>query len=60
LTEYFADGTRLVWVVNPADKSVSVYTSIEQLEVLGVSDQLSGGSLLPGFVLPIQKLFEIW
>jgi Uma2 family endonuclease len=60
LTGYFANGTRLVWVVNPADKSVSVYTSIEQLEVLGVSDQLSGGSLLPGFVLPIQKLFEIW
>jgi Uma2 family endonuclease len=59
VTEYFANGTRLVWVVNPGDKTVSVYTSVEQVEILGATDQLRGGSLLPGFSFPIKELFEI-
>ena len=59
LTVYFANGTRLAWVVNPRDRTVSVYTSPEQVEVLGATDQLPGGSLLPGFASPIKDLFEM-
>lgn len=59
LTVYFANGTRLAWVVNPKDRTVSIYTSFEQVESLGATDTLRGGSLLPGFALAIKELFEM-
>lgn len=59
LTQYFRNGTRLAWVVNPGDRTVSVYTSVEQVEILAATDQLGGGALLPGFVFPLKELFEI-
>ncbi len=59
LLAYFANGTRLAWVVNPRDRTVSVYTSTEHVQVLSATEQLRGGSLLPGFVAPIKPLFEI-
>jgi len=30
----------LAWVVNPGDRTVSVYTCVEQVEILGATDQL--------------------
>lgn len=59
LAEYFRNGTCLAWVVDPRDQTVSVYTSVEKVEILGATDQLRGGSLMPGFVFPIKELFEI-
>jgi Uma2 family endonuclease len=59
LIEYFNNGTRLAWVVNPGNETVMVHTSAEQVESLGPADQLRGGSLLPGFAFAIKELFEI-
>jgi Uma2 family endonuclease len=50
-------GCRMVWVVDPATKTVSVYRSRTQIEVLGVSDTLPGGDVLPGFSLPLVEIF---
>jgi len=58
LREYFESGTRLVWLVDPDDRSVRVYTSPRKPTLLSESESLSGGKVLPGFVLSIRTWFE--
>jgi Uma2 family endonuclease len=55
--EYFAAGVRLVWLVDPVARTVEVYTAPEQSMVLHAADTLDGGVVLPGFALPLHKLF---
>ena len=57
LQEYLAAGVRLVWYVHPEPQEVHVYTA-ERHNVLTIDQELSGGDVLPGFVLPLQQLFE--
>ena len=56
--EYFKSGVRLVWEVEPDRKEVAVYTSPKRKTILGVGAELSGGTVLPGFTLPVAKVFE--
>ena len=55
--EYFDAGVRLVWVVDPASRSVAVYSASDQFTVLQAAQTLEGGAVLPGFALPLQDLF---
>lgn len=57
LQEYLTAGVRLVWYVLPESQEVHVYTA-EQHDVLTIDQELSGGDVLPGFVLPLRQLFE--
>lgn len=57
IAEYFAAGTRLVWLVEPESRMVHVYRSPQQVEVLGTADDLDGGDVLPGFQCPVQRFF---
>lgn len=57
LEEYFNAGARLVWVIFPNVKTVYVYESPKKLRILQDGDELDGGSVLPGFRLPIGHLF---
>jgi len=50
-------GAALVWVVNPARRTVTVYRSASDIETLTVGAELDGGELLPGFRCPIADLF---
>ena len=56
--EYFTAGVRLVWLVFPKTRAVRVYTSPKDVEALAEADTLTGGDVLPGFALPLAKLFE--
>jgi Uma2 family endonuclease len=56
--EYLASGSRLVWVVDPATRSVSAYRSRRDISLLTEDDALEGGDVLPGFRLPIAELLE--
>jgi Uma2 family endonuclease len=56
--EYFAAGTRLVWEVNPAQRTVDVYTDPDNFVRLDESQSLDGGDVLPGFTLSIRRWFE--
>jgi Uma2 family endonuclease len=47
--DYLDAGTRLVWVVEPAKKRVIVYGARGEVSVLGESDVVDGGDVLPGF-----------
>lgn len=57
LREYFSAGVPLVWLVNPAAQSVSVYTSATRSKVVPLDGILDGGKVLPGFRLPVAKIF---
>jgi Uma2 family endonuclease len=58
LRDYFAAGSKLVWYLDPADRSVRVYTSPDHFTRLDESQTLDGGDVLPGFSLPIREWFE--
>jgi Uma2 family endonuclease len=55
--EYFKAGVRLVWMVDPKTRTVGVYTSLKKFTTLTESDTLGGGTVLPGFKLPLSELF---
>jgi Uma2 family endonuclease len=59
LMAYFAEGTRLAWVIKPQDRTVSVHHSPKQSRFLRAGDFLDGEELLPGFRFPVADLFEI-
>jgi Uma2 family endonuclease len=55
--EYFVAGVHLVWFVDPQTRTVAVYTTPEQSTVLHAEHTLEGGTVLPGFTLPLRELF---
>jgi Uma2 family endonuclease len=55
--EYFFSGCRLVWLVDPRRRSVRVYTAPDQETLLTEVQTLEGGTVLPGFSLPLTRLF---
>jgi Uma2 family endonuclease len=55
---YLDDGVRLVWLVEPDTQTVTIYTpGSKQLTRLSSEDTLAGADLIPGFELPVAKLF---
>ena len=55
--DWLRAGTRLVWVIYPATRSVTVYRSIDDFETLSEGDELAGGEVIPGFPGSIRELF---
>ena len=55
--DYFRAGVRLVWEIDPRARTVRVYTAIDRVQDLTAADTLTGGSVLPGFTLPLTQLF---
>jgi Uma2 family endonuclease len=58
LSEYFAAGTRLVWIMDPVTWSVRVYTSPVDCSVCTVDGELDGGDVLPGFHLSVREWMD--
>ena len=56
--EYLDAGVRIVWLVDPADKVVTVFTSDRKSSTLSNEDVLDGGDVLPGFRLPLADVFR--
>jgi Uma2 family endonuclease len=55
--EYFAAGVQLVWLISPEDRTVVVYTAVDQPTLLDAHQTLDGGAVLPGFTLSLNELF---
>lgn len=55
---YLNAGTRLVWVLEPVTKTVTVYRSETDIEILTRDDTLTGDNVIPGFTCPVAHLFE--
>jgi Uma2 family endonuclease len=58
LREYFAIGVRLIWVADPTARTVYAYRSIVDVREFTAQDELPGDDVLPGFAVPVAKLFE--
>jgi Uma2 family endonuclease len=57
--EYFAAGARMVWIVSPKPKTVTVYRSLTNIVTLTEKDVLGGGEVVPGFQIPVAEIFAI-
>jgi Uma2 family endonuclease len=55
--EYLAAGVRLVWVVNPPNRSIRVHRPDGTVTDLRQADDLTGEDVLPGFRSPVAELF---
>ena len=55
--QYFAAGVVLVWCVDIEARTVAVYSSSDDPKMLPEQEILDGGSVLPGFSLPLVALF---
>jgi Uma2 family endonuclease len=60
LGEYAKAGVKLVWYVDPERQEVDVYPkgNAKRKKTLGVKEMLDGGEALPGFTMPVAKIFE--
>lgn len=56
--EYFYYGVQVVWMVSPEEQQIYVYTAPTQVRILSVEDTLTEAQLLPGFRLPLARLFQ--
>lgn len=54
---YLSAGTRLVWVLEPRSKTVTIYRSENDIALLTLEDTLTGEDVVPGFVCPVVQLF---
>jgi Uma2 family endonuclease len=55
--EYLAKGVRLIWVVDPVDRSMTVYRSLKEVSILTETETLEGGDVVPGFACRVGDLF---
>jgi Uma2 family endonuclease len=57
--EYLNMGVRLVWVIDPKVKRVTVFTQDREPQTLAEENELDGGEVLPGFRCQVSDLFHI-
>ena len=58
LREYFVIGVKIVWVADPAARTVYVYRSVTDVREFRETDRLQGDHVLPGFDVPVASLFS--
>jgi Uma2 family endonuclease len=58
IDEYFEAGVAAVWVVYPTSRKVYAYSSPTDVRILTPPAELDGGEVIPGFRLPLARLFE--
>jgi len=56
--DYLARGVRLVWVVDPKERAVTVHRPQSPPVALGAGDVLDGGDVLAGFSCEVGRIFE--
>lgn len=55
---YLRHKTPMVWLIFPDEQLVEVYVQGEDVTAFGIEDTLDGGTILPGFTLPVRDLFR--
>jgi Uma2 family endonuclease len=56
--DYRAAGTMAMWVIDPGSRTITVRETGIPDRLLISTDTLDGGSVVPGFSLPVTRLFE--
>ncbi len=57
--QFLEAGTRLVWIVWPDQRSVTVYDATGGVRELGLETRLVGHDVMPGFDVRVGDLFEV-
>jgi Uma2 family endonuclease len=57
VVDYLDAGTRLVWVVEPRGRTVTVYRSRDDIRILTSSQEIEGIEILPGFRIEVSEFF---
>jgi Uma2 family endonuclease len=57
--EWLAVGVKLLWIIEPVDKTIHIYKPDGSVSLLHENDMLSGESVLPGFSIPVADLFRL-
>jgi len=55
--EWLMAGARMVWVVSPKLRTVTVYRSLTDIVTLTEKDTLDGGDVVPGFKIRVGDIF---
>jgi len=55
MQEYMDGGVRLGWLINPQDQQVEIYRQGQEKAAESLPTELSGESVLPGFVLSLDR-----
>lgn len=58
IDEYLATGVRVVWVIDPHDRTVTIYRPDDDPELVNDSQELTGEPELPCFRVPLALLFS--
>jgi Uma2 family endonuclease len=54
---YLAAGTKILWIAQPRDRTITVYRRDADVKLFNSSDILTAEPHLPGFSVPVAKLF---
>ncbi|OLP15420.1 hypothetical protein BST81_26450 [Leptolyngbya sp. 'hensonii'] len=57
MQEYLDNGSRLGWLIDPKTRQVEIYRPGRSVEILDQPAELSGETVLPGFVLDLHRIF---
>ncbi|MPZ22311.1 MAG: Uma2 family endonuclease [Dehalococcoidia bacterium] len=55
--QYLDAGCKLLWVVDPDSRSVTIWSADRTARLLHGADDIDGGDVLPGFSCPISRFF---
>lgn len=60
LDEYAKAGVKMVWYIDPDTRGAEVFPNgnAKKKTTIGIDGVLDGGAILPGFRLPMTKVFE--
>ncbi len=55
--EYLEAGVKQVWIVSPEIRTVTIFRSMDQVQVFTADRTLESPDLLPGFSCPLSEIF---
>lgn len=58
MEEYIANGVQLAWLIDPQDRTVSIYRAGQSPEVLSNPATVAGEGPVAGFVLNLDRVFD--
>ena len=59
VADYLAAGTHLVWIVDPAGRTVTTYRTLLAPRVLAEPEVLDGEDVVPGFRISVAELLKL-
>ena len=59
VADYLTAGVQVVWVADPAKRTVTVHRQNQEPQVFAESDTLTAEEIIPGFQVPVRDLFQL-